>query len=109
ALSQPWAPNAALIAALLAHGGRAAGLGGGLGVPGSALLVDEAVLGQAREHAVQVVLLEPHRAGDLGDGDAGLGAHELERLLGARPAALGPAAPAAARAAAGSAARRATR
>ena len=37
----------------------------------------------AREHAVQVVLLDPHRLGDLGDRDARARAHELERLLGA--------------------------
>ena len=59
-------------------------LGGVLGVPAAALLGDEAVLGEARQHAVEVVLLDLHRLGELGDGDAGLLAHERQRLLGAR-------------------------
>ena len=57
------------------------------GVPAAALLGDQAVLGQAGQHAVEVVLLDPHRLGELGDRDPGPRAHELERLLGARAAA----------------------
>ena len=42
-----------------------------------------------RADAVEVVLLDAHRLGDLGDGDARARAHQLERLLGARAAARG--------------------
>src|SRR3954447_14657511 len=68
-------------------------------VPAAALLADEAVLLERGQDAVQVVLLDAHRLGHLGDGDAGARPHELERLLGARAAAARPAAPAAAAAA----------
>src|SRR3954447_13982437 len=65
-------------------------------VPAAALLADEAVLLERGQDAVQVVLLDAHRLGHLGDGDAGARPHQLERLLGARAAAARPAAPAAA-------------
>ena len=52
---------------------------------------------EAGQHAVEVVLLDAHLLGDLGDRDAGAGAHELERLLGAGAAAArAPATPGAA-------------
>ena len=51
-------------------------------------------------HAVQVVLLDPHRLGELGDGDAGTRLHQLQRLDGAGAAAARAAAPAGAGAAA---------
>src|SRR3954470_16979103 len=73
-------------------------------VPAAAVLADEAVLLQRGQHAVEVVLLDPHRLGHLGDRDAGARADELERLLGARAAAAGPSAPPAAGAAAAAAA-----
>src|SRR3954469_15417310 len=75
-------------------------------VPAAAVLADEAVLLERRQDAVEVVLLDAHRLGHLGDRDAGACAHELERLLGARAAAARPPAPAA-RATAGRAPRRA--
>src|SRR3954454_19506948 len=74
-------------------------------MPAAALLAHEAVLLERGQHAVQVVLLDAHRLGHLGDGDAGARPHELERLLGARAAAARPAAPAAAARAARGAAR----
>ena len=91
------------------------------GVPAAALLAHLArPAASAGEHAVEVVLLDAHRLGDLGDRDAGARAHELERLLGARAAAARAPAPAgaatrgaaargAARARAGATARRALR
>ena len=47
-------------------------------------LGDLAVTGQLRHHPVQVVLLHPHRVGDLGDGDPGAVASRAARP--ARPA-----------------------
>src|SRR3954454_22554436 len=70
---------------------------GRLRVPAPALLADETVLLEAGEHPVQVVLLDPHLLRELGDGDAGLRADQVEGLVGARAGALG--APALARAA----------
>src|SRR3954468_10459778 len=75
-------------------------------MPAAPLLADEAVLLERRQDAVEVVLLDAHRLGHLGDRDAGARAHELERLLGARAAAARPPAPTA-RATAGRAPRRA--
>src|SRR3954469_12414970 len=77
-------------------------------VPAAAVLADEAVLLKRRQDPVEVVLLDAHRLGHLGDRDAGALAHELERLLGARAAAARPPAPAAA-AARGAAGRTAAR
>ena len=84
-------------------------------MPAAAGLDDLALLGEAGHHAVEVVLLDPHRLGELGDGDARAGAHQLERLqrrgcrepLG-RPRRAGAGAPtrSRARAARGAAARR---
>src|SRR3954447_4632246 len=76
-------------------------------VPAAAVLADEAVLLQRGQDAVEVVLLDAHRLGHLGDRDAGAGPHELERLLRARPAAARAPAPAARPTTAGSAPSRA--
>src|SRR3954468_1833983 len=72
-------------------------------MPAAPLLADEAVLLERRQDAVEVVLLDAHRLGHLGDRDAGALADELERLLRARAAPTRTPAPAAAaaRAAAG--------
>src|SRR4051794_23997214 len=67
-------------------------LRGVLRVPAAALLADHPVLLQRRQHAVQVVLLDAHLVGQLRDRDPGRGAHDGQRLLGARAGALGPAA-----------------
>src|SRR6478752_4737843 len=56
-------------------------------MPAAALLAHQPVLLQRRQHAIEVVLLNVHRLGDFRNGDAGPGADELERLLGARAAA----------------------
>src|SRR3954465_15383237 len=64
-------------------------------MPAAALLADPPVLLQARQDAVQVVLLDAHLLGHLGDRDAWARPDELERLLGACAAAARPAAPAA--------------
>src|SRR6476620_11775756 len=56
-------------------------------MPAAALLAHQPVLLQRRQHAIEVVLLNVHRLGDFRNGDAGPGAYELERLLGARAAA----------------------
>ena len=69
-------------------------------LPAAAVLDDEAIGGEAGQHAVQVVLLDAHLLGDLGDRDPGVGGDELERLLGARAAALRTAAALAVRSAA---------
>src|SRR5690348_281839 len=53
-------------------------------VPAAPLLADLAVLLQAGEDAVEVVLLDAHLVGELRDGDPGVRADELERLLAAR-------------------------
>ena len=62
----------------------------GLGVPAAALLLYLFFLLQAREHAVEVVLLDTHLGGQLGDRDAGLSLHERQRLGRARAAAFAP-------------------
>src|SRR4051794_38315052 len=69
-------------------------------MPAAPLLAHETVLLQRGQDAVEVVLLDAHRLGHLGNRDAGARAHELERLLRARPAAARAPAPPA-RAAAG--------
>src|SRR5215212_3619292 len=56
-------------------------------VPAAAALGDLPLLGERRHDAIQVVLLDPHRVGELGDGDAGARLDQLERLHGARAAA----------------------
>src|SRR4051812_18481518 len=56
-------------------------------VPATPRLRDLAVLGEAGHDAVEVVLLDPHRLGELGDGDPGAGLHQVERLVRARAAA----------------------
>src|SRR3954454_18516028 len=53
-------------------------------LPAPALLADQALLLERREHPVEVVLLDAHLLGDLGDRDAGLGPHRVQRLLAAR-------------------------
>src|SRR5688572_1069928 len=63
-------------------------------MPAAPLLADESVLLQRGEHAVEVVLLDAHRLGHLGDADPGAAAHELERLLGTRSRSLWTPAPA---------------
>src|SRR4051794_24097925 len=68
------------------------------GVPPTPGLRDLAVLGEAGHDSVEVVLLDPHRLGELGDGDPGAGLDEVERLVGAGAAAARAAAAAAARA-----------
>ena len=50
-------------------------------MPAPALLADEALLLEAGEHAVEVVLLDAHLLGDLRDGDAGVRRDQLQRLL----------------------------
>src|SRR3954471_24056506 len=66
-------------------------------MPTAAGLDDLAVFGEAGQHAVQVVLLDPHGLRHLGDGDAGTVADQVKCLIGARPgAARTPAAAAAA-------------
>ena len=73
-------------------------LGGFPGVPPATRLRHLALVGEAGHHAVEVVLLDAHRLGELGDGDARAGLHQLERLDGASarslraPAAAGAAA-----------------
>ena len=67
------------------------------GVPAAIALVDLAVLLEARQHAVEIVLLDAHRARDLGNRDPGLGLDELECLQRARAGATRTSAPAAAR------------
>src|SRR4051812_33840526 len=68
-------------------------------MPTAAGLDDLAVFGEAGQHAVQVVLLDPHRLRHLGDGDARTVADQVKCLIGARPGAARP--PAAAAAATG--------
>src|SRR5436190_1490201 len=63
-----------------------------LRMPAPAVLADEAVLLEAGQHAVEVVLLDAHLLGHLGDRDPGPGTHELERLTGTCPAPAGTAA-----------------
>src|SRR3954464_1880368 len=66
-------------------------------VPTAAGLDDLALFGEAGQHAVQVVLLNPHGLRHLGDGDAGTVAHQVKCLVGAGSgAARTPATPAAA-------------
>jgi hypothetical protein len=48
--------------------------------PAAAALADLAVTFQRRQHAVEVVLLDAHRRGDLTCRDAGPSLHKLERL-----------------------------
>src|SRR4051812_48833080 len=67
-------------------------------VPATPRLRDLAVLGEAGHDPVEVVLLDPHRLGELGDGDPGAGLDELERLVGAGAAAARAPAAAGARA-----------
>src|SRR3954452_15568735 len=67
-------------------------------VPATPGFRDLALLGEAGHDAVEVVLLDPHRLGELGDGDAGAGLHEVQRLVGAGAAAARAAAAAGARA-----------
>src|SRR5262245_2646235 len=62
-------------------------------MPAAPLLAHQPVLLQRREHAIEVVLLDADRLGDLGDGDPRARANELERLLGTRTAAARTAAP----------------
>src|SRR3954451_9040419 len=70
----------------------------GPGMPATPALRHLALLGEAGHHAVEVVLLDPHRVGELGDGDPGAGLDEVERLVGAGAAAARAAAATAARA-----------
>src|SRR4051812_37951883 len=67
-------------------------------VPATPRLRDLALLREAGHDAVEVVLLDPHRVGELGDGDPGAGLDEVERLVGAGAAAARAAAAGAARA-----------
>src|SRR6185437_5337974 len=53
-------------------------------MPALTLALDLSVGGPAGHHAVQIVGFDTHLLRDLGDGDAGRRAHELERLIGAR-------------------------
>lgn len=69
-------------------------LGDGDGVPAPPLLAHLALALKPGQHAVEVVLLDPHLLGDLGDGDAGSALHELERLVSTGARATRPAAPA---------------
>src|SRR4051794_18149380 len=73
------------------------------GVPPTATLGDLALFGEGGHDAIQVVLLDPHRLGELGDRDAGARFDELQRLHGAGAAATRAAAPAGARGAAAAA------
>src|SRR3954464_8509053 len=50
-------------------------------VPTAAGLDDLALFGEAGQHAVQVVLLNPHGLRHLGDGDAGTVAHQVKCLV----------------------------
>ena len=59
------------------------GSGGVAGMPAATRLRHLALVRQAGHHAVQVVLLDAHRLGELRDGDAGAGLHQVERLDGA--------------------------
>src|SRR5690348_14880464 len=52
------------------------------GVPALALAAHLTLGGQLRKHPVEVVGLDAHRLGDLGNGDTGLLAHQLEGLVG---------------------------
>ena len=61
-------------------------------VPAAPGLHHLALFGEVGHDPVEVVLLDAHRVGELGDGDAGARAHELEGLDRARARALGPAA-----------------
>ena len=63
-----------------------------LRVPAPSVLRDEAVLGQSRQYAVEVVLLDAHLLGELGDRDPGALLDERQCLGAARAAALGAAA-----------------
>ena len=75
----------------------------GLGrVPALVALHDLTLRFEGRHNAVEVVRVDAHRLCHLGDLDAGAGAHELQRLLGARAAPTGPAASAPPRGACGS-------
>jgi hypothetical protein len=60
----------------------------GRGVPTPTLLLNLLFLLEAREHSVQVVLLDAHLGGQLGDGDTGLSGYELQGLGGTGAAAL---------------------
>jgi len=62
-----------------------------LRVPAAPLLGHLVFLLQAREHAVEVVLLDAHLRGQLGNRDTRLTLHEGERLGRARAAAFAPA------------------
>src|SRR3954470_15767678 len=66
-------------------------------MPAPALLADLALLLEAGEHPIEVVLLDAHLLGDLGDGDARVAADEVQGLLAARARAPRPAALAVAR------------
>src|SRR5665213_4555633 len=55
----------------------------GLGVPAAAFLLYLCFLLESGQHAVEVVLLDAHLGGKLGDADAGLALHERQRLGGA--------------------------
>src|SRR6185312_10294033 len=54
------------------------------GVPALAVAANLALVGELRQHAVEVVGLDPHVARELGDRDAGLRAHEFDGLRRAR-------------------------
>src|SRR5947209_10555917 len=56
-------------------------------MPALAVALDLAVGDQLGHDPVEVVGLDSELLGDLGDGDAGLALHQVERLLGARIAA----------------------
>src|SRR5215213_292021 len=68
------------------------------GVPATPGFRDLALLGEAGHDAVEVVLLDPHRVSELGNGDPGARLDEVERLVGAGAAAARAAAATAARA-----------
>src|SRR5665213_3277951 len=59
-------------------------------MPAAALLLQFPFLLETGQDAVEVVLLDAHLGGQLGDGDAGLSLHERERLTRARAAAFAP-------------------
>src|SRR5438105_12276079 len=62
----------------------------GAWMPAAAALTDLAFLLQARQYAVEVVLLDSHLRGELGNGDAGLPFYEGQCLCGTRAAAFAP-------------------
>src|ERR1700679_2427116 len=57
-------------------------------MPAAALLLYLLFLLETREDAVQVVLLDAHLGGELGDRDPGLATDELQGLSGTRATAL---------------------